>query len=91
LFKLHISFFQKELVLGRRVGAKLLASIDELLCTNPDRFFKNLITLPLSAARYKLSDFISLLGIVNTFVCHIIAFMMIQQITKDIASMDSDQ
>jgi hypothetical protein len=66
------SIFQKELVLGRRVGAKLLASIDEFLCTDPKRFFKNVISLPLSAARYKLTDFISLLGIVNTFVCLIL-------------------
>ncbi len=73
------------------MGAELLATIEECLCTNPKRFFKNLITLPLSAARYKLTDFISLLGIVNTSVCHIIACMMIQQIAKDIASMDSDQ
>jgi hypothetical protein len=37
LFKLHFSFFQKELVLGRRVGAELLASIEEHLCTNPKK------------------------------------------------------
>ncbi len=67
------------------MGVELLASIEERLCTNPKRFFKNLITLPLSAARYKLTHFISLL------VSHTIACMMIQQITKDIVSMNNDQ
>jgi hypothetical protein len=83
--------FPERVGVRKKSGSRITCIIEEHLCTNPKRFFKNLIALPLSAVRCKLTIssgclelsthfyvwFFGLLALVNTFVCHIIACMMI--------------